>query len=156
MVDLQISMNFFFASFGKSGSCSNFTVHPRQLVHLFGGGNCPIKSAPNFICILGNDGISHLVPRLDHVDLVFVGNEVRVSSVDIAIGWNIEQRSISKLSSTFFGLCREEIAVSRDNIEASLGKEVLLGSFVEGNVFLQIGGLKFVVGICREQSHFLN
>jgi hypothetical protein len=84
----------------------------------------------------------------------FVGNNVQVSSVNIAIGRNIEQRSNSKLSSAFFDLCREQIAVSRDNVKASLRTDVLLGSFVERNVFLQIGSLKVVVGICRERSHF--
>ncbi len=105
-------------------------------------------SALNFACILGNDVISHPVPSLDHVDVVFVGNNVRVSSVNIAIGQNIEQRSASKLSSAFFDLCREQIAVSRDNVKASLRMEVLLGSFIKRNVFLQIGSLKVVVGIC--------
>ncbi len=77
-----------------------------------------------------------------------------VSSVNITIGRNIEQRSVSKLSSAFFDLCREQIAVSRDNVKASLRTEVLLGSFVKRNVFLRIGSLKVVVGICQEQSHF--
>jgi hypothetical protein len=117
---------------------------------LFGGGYGPVASASNFVCILVNDVISHPVPSLDHVDVVFVGNNLRVSSVNIAIGQNIEQRSVSKLSSAFFDLCREQIAVSKDNVEASLRTEVLLGSFVESNVFLRIGSLKVVVGICRE------
>ncbi len=87
---------------------------------MFGNGNRLIASAPNFVCILGNDVISHLVPCLDHVDVAFEGNEVWVRGIDVAIGRNIEQRSISKLSCAFFDLCREEIAVSRDNVEANL------------------------------------
>ena len=86
--------------------------------------------------------------------MIFVGNDIRVSSVDIASGWNIEQCSVAKLSRAFFDLCREEIAVSRDNVKAGLRTEVLLGSFVEGNVFLQVGGLKVVVRVCRVRSHF--
>jgi len=109
-------------------------------------------SAPNFICVLGNDVIGHLVPSLDHIDLVSVGNEVRIGSVNITIRRNIDQRSVSKLSGIFFDLCIKGITVSMDNFEARLETEwkmeVLRGSFVEGNVFLQIGGLKVVVRIC--------
>ena len=86
--------------------------------------------------------------------MVLVGNDVRVRRVDIATSWNIEQSSITKLSRAFFDLRTEEIAVSRENVEAGLRTEVLLGSFVEGNVFLRIGGLKVVVRICRVQGHF--
>jgi len=61
--------------------------------------------------------------------VISVGNDVWVSSVDIAFEWNIEQISVAKLGGAFFDLCREEIAVSRDNVEAGLRAEVLLGSF---------------------------
>ncbi len=124
------------AGFCKSCSCSNFSLRHRQFIHLFGSGRCPVTSAPDFICILGNDVVSHLVPGLDHVDMIFVGNDVQVNCIDIAFGRNIEQSSVAKLSRAFFDLCREEIAVSRDNVEVGLRAEVLLGSFVEGNIFL--------------------
>jgi hypothetical protein len=32
----------------------------------------------------------------------------------------------------------------------------LLGSFVEGHVFLRVGGLKVVVRVCRVRGHFSN
>ncbi len=103
-------------------------------------------SAPNFVCILGNYVISHLVPKL--VEWLFVDNDVPISSVIITIGWNIEQRSASKLSGICFHLCGKVITVFMDNVEASLGTKVLFGSFVKSNVFLGIGGLKVVVWIC--------
>ena len=142
------------AGFCKSRSRSNFSARCRQFVHLFNNGSHPVASAPDFVCILGNDVVSNLVPGLDHVDAISVSNDVRVSSIDIAFRRNIEQRSVAKLGRAFFDLCREENAVSRDNVEAGLRAEVLLGSFVEGNIFLQIGGLKVVLRVCQVRSHF--
>jgi hypothetical protein len=41
-----------------------------------GSGICPVASAPDFVFILGNDAvICNLVPGLDHVDVVSVGND---------------------------------------------------------------------------------
>ena len=124
------------SAFGKSCSRSNFSTRCRQFVHLIGDRSCPVARSPDFICILGNDVIGHLVPGLGHVDLVIVGNDVQVRRVDIATSWNIEQSSIAKLSRAFLRLRTEEITVSRENVEAGLRTEVLLGSFVKGNVFL--------------------
>ncbi len=110
----------------------------------------------NFVRILGNDVISHFVPSLDHIDWLFVGNDIRIGSFNITIRWNIEKKSLSKLSGIFFDLCGKGIPVCRDNVEASLRIKVLLGSFVTSNVFLGIGRLKIAVWICQEQSHFEN
>ncbi len=126
------------STFGKNCGRSNFSACCRQFVHLFGDRSRPFASSPDFVCILGNDVIGHLVPGLGHVDVIFVGNDVRVSSVDIASGRNIEQGSVAKLSRAFFDLCREEIAASRDDVKAGLRMEVLLGSFVEGNISFEL------------------
>jgi hypothetical protein len=68
--------------------------------------------------------------------VVFVGNGVCIGSIDIAVRRNVEQGSISELSSIFFDLCRKDLTVSRDDIVANFRAKVLFGSFVEGNVFL--------------------
>jgi hypothetical protein len=97
------------------------------------------------------------VPKdYSNIDWLFVGNDVRISNINITIRRNIDQRSVSKLSGIFFDLCGKVITVSRDNVEVSLVTKVLFGSFVNCNVLLGIAGLKVVVWICEEQRHFEN
>jgi hypothetical protein len=76
------------------------------------------------------------------MDVVFVDNGVCIRSIDITVRQNVEQGSISKLSSIIFDLCRKDVTVSRDDIVASFRAKVMFGSFVEG-----IGSLEVVVRV---------
>jgi hypothetical protein len=86
--------------------------------------------------------------------LIIVGDAVCIARINNVIGWDVEQRSISVLSSIFFDLRRKDLTVTRNDFEASFRTKVLLGSFVEGNEFLQIGSLKVDVKVCQKRSHF--
>ena len=75
-------------------------MHRSQIFNLFGSGNYPIVSAPNFGCILSNDLISDSVPNLDCINVVFEGIQVCSISIDDTIGQNNKQRSNVKLNTS--------------------------------------------------------
>ncbi len=60
-------------------------MRSREFVEVLGSGNSPVASALNFVCILGNDVVSHLVASVDHVHWLCVGIDVCISSINITI-----------------------------------------------------------------------
>ncbi len=99
---LPMFHEFLFSDLSKARSSDFYTCHS-QFFDLFTSGNCQVASAPHLICVFGNELITYLVPSLDHMDVVFGGNGVCIGSFDIAVRQNVEQGSISKLSSILFG-----------------------------------------------------
>jgi len=91
-VDFQRSMNFFLPDFVRAAAVP---TSPRvadnsstRLIAGFVQSRVP-QTLFAFLAIMS---------LVDHVDVISVGNDVRISSVDITFGWNIEQSS--DLSST--------------------------------------------------------
>jgi hypothetical protein len=74
--------------------------------------------------------ISDLLPSINNVDGVFVREQICISSVNVAVGWDVEQGSVSESPGAFFDLIGKGVAVARGQIEARLGTEVLFCSFI--------------------------